>query len=129
MGDIKRGLTNKKLARFYAYYADEIITQISYFTQVQVWHFIQTKNIEIFPPNHMDRIKRKSAFKHAQNVQIQIILRRCKVSFGYWLSIHTFCKQTVMVWSVSMRRLIWVFAVCIWPVCWVLFRSPSLKYF
>ena len=40
----------------------------------------------------MGRAKRKSAFEHAQNVQIHIILRMRKVSFGRLLSIHTFCS-------------------------------------
>ena len=35
-------------------------------------------------------VKGKSAFKHAQNVQSQIILCMCKVSFGPLLSIHIF---------------------------------------
>ena len=38
----------------------------------------------------MGCIKQKSAFKHEQNEQIQIILNMCKVSSGRLLSIHTF---------------------------------------
>ena len=36
--------------------------------------------------------QRKSAFEHAQNVQIQIILGICKVSSRPLLYIHTFCS-------------------------------------
>ena len=36
----------------------------------------------------MGHMKRKCAFEHAQNVQIQIILLMHKVSFGPLLSIH-----------------------------------------
>ena len=35
-------------------------------------------------------VMRKSVFKHAQNTQIQIILRMRKVSSGPLLSIYTF---------------------------------------
>ena len=34
----------------------------------------------------MDSVKWKNAFKHAQNAQIQIMLRMRKVSFGPFLS-------------------------------------------
>ena len=40
----------------------------------------------------MGRVKRKSTFKYAQNVQIQVILCMHNVSFGLLLSIHTFCS-------------------------------------
>ena len=40
----------------------------------------------------MGRIKRKSAFEHAQTVQIQPILRMRKVSSRLLLFIHTFCS-------------------------------------
>ena len=40
---------------------------------------------------YMDRVKRKSAFEHAQNAQIQIIRRMHEVSSGTLLSSHTFC--------------------------------------
>ena len=42
------------------------------------------------------RVKRKSALKHAQHEQIQIILRMRKVSF--LLSIHTFCSIQWFYW-------------------------------
>ena len=41
---------------------------------------------------HMGRVKRKSAFEHTQNAQIQIILSMHKVSSGPLLSIYTFCS-------------------------------------
>ena len=40
---------------------------------------------------YMRRVKRKDALEHAQNAQIQIILRMLKVSSGPLLSINTFC--------------------------------------
>ena len=38
----------------------------------------------------MGRVKRKSAFEHAQNVRIHIILHMRRVSSGQLLSIETF---------------------------------------
>ena len=46
----------------------------------------ETHNIYI---RYIGRVKRKSAFEHAQNAQIQIILRMRKVPPGPLLSIHT----------------------------------------
>ena len=42
--------------------------------------------------HNMGRIKRKSAFEHAQNAQIHIILHMRKVSSGHLLSIEIFCS-------------------------------------
>ena len=42
--------------------------------------------------NNFGRNKRKSAFEHAQNAQIQIILHMRKASSGPLLSISTFCS-------------------------------------
>ena len=39
---------------------------------------------------HLDHVKQKSAFEHAQNAQIQTILHMHKVSSGTLLSIHTY---------------------------------------
>ena len=39
------------------------------------------------------RVKRKRAFKHAQNVRIHITLHMRKVSSGHLLSIETFCSS------------------------------------
>ena len=38
----------------------------------------------------MGRFKRESAFEHAQNMQINILLRVCKVSYEPWLNIDTY---------------------------------------
>ena len=46
----------------------------------------------------------ESAFEYAQNAQIQIILRMCKVPSGSLLSIITFCSiqqfcwRTIRIW-------------------------------
>ena len=40
----------------------------------------------------MGHVKRKSAFEHAQNVRIHIILHMCKVSSGHLLPIEPFCR-------------------------------------
>ena len=40
---------------------------------------------------YIHRVKRTSAIEHAQNAQIQIILRMRKVSSGHLLYIRTFC--------------------------------------
>ena len=40
----------------------------------------------------MGRVKQKSAFEHAHNAQIQIILRMRKVFSETLHSIHTFCS-------------------------------------
>ena len=45
-----------------------------------------------FRLDKMGSVKRKSTFEHAQNAQIQIILRMRKVSAGPVLSIRTFCS-------------------------------------
>ena len=42
---------------------------------------------------YVGRVKRKTAFEHAQNAQIQIILRMRKASSRFLLSIHT-------IWSI-----------------------------
>ena len=47
-----------------------------------------TKRVE----REIGQVKRKSAFKYAQNAQIQIILRMRKVSSGPLLDIRTFCN-------------------------------------
>ena len=39
---------------------------------------------------NMGRVKRKGAFEHAKNAQIQIILRMRKVSSEPLFSVHTF---------------------------------------
>ena len=68
--------------------------------------------------NHLDRVKRKRAFGHAQNAQIQIILRRSKVSFGPLLSIHTFCSiQWFCKWTV--KALIRLRGCAGWSVPWL----------
>ena len=41
---------------------------------------------------YIGRAKRTSSFEHAQNAQIQIILRMHKISPGPLLSIHIFCS-------------------------------------
>ena len=41
---------------------------------------------------HLGHVKRKIAFKHVQNAQIQIILRLRKISPGPVFTIHTFCN-------------------------------------
>ena len=40
----------------------------------------------------LGQVKRKCTFEHAQNTQMQIILRMRKVSSGPWFSIHTLCS-------------------------------------
>ena len=40
----------------------------------------------------MGSVKQKSAFEHAQNARIHIILRMRKVSSGHMVSIETVCS-------------------------------------
>ena len=62
----------------------------------------ETASGKIF--SHMGRIKRIGAFKHEQNVLIQICMLMRKVSSGPLLSIHTFCSsQWFCLWSVMVR--------------------------
>ena len=68
----------------------------------------------------MGCIKQKNAFEHAQNVQIQIILHMCDVSFRHLLSIERnilhypiilFVDCECPYQTVQMPRLIWAFSV------------------
>ena len=44
----------------------------------------------------MGHIKRKSAFEHVQNAQIQIILRMRKISSGHiYYTVQLFCSRTL----------------------------------
>ena len=59
-----------------------------------------------------------SAFKHAQNVWLHIILYMLKVSSGHFLSIEKLWYPTILLadskvpdQTVQMLRVIWVFAV------------------
>ena len=81
---------------------------------------ITRKNI--FRSNIMGHFKRNSAYEHAQNVQIQIILRMSKASSRPLLIFYTFCSPMFLFadsegpdQAARMRSLIWAFAVRICP--------------
>ena len=62
----------------------------------------------------MGRVKRKSPFDHAQNVQIQIIMCMRKVSSGpyaLYYPIILLADREYPDQTARMRRLIWAFAV------------------
>ena len=74
--------------------------------------------------HYMGCAKQKSAFKHVQNAQIQIILHMHKVPSGPMLSSHTFCNKYPMILLVDSEgpdqtapvcRLISAFAARICP--------------
>ena len=79
----------------------------------------------------MGHVKEKGALKHAQNVQIQIILHMCQVSAGTLLFIHSFCS---IQWADSegpdqtaqISRLVWAFVARVCPKIGFAWCGPIL---
>ena len=61
----------------------------------------------------MGRVKRKSAFKHAQNVRIHIILHMRRVSSGHLLSIETFYSNQ-WFYKLTIKALIRLRGCAVW---------------
>ena len=66
---------------------------VGIFQFINLFFLRQGENSERVLVHNMGRVVRKSEFEHAQNAQIQIILRMRKVSSEPLLTIHTFSIQ------------------------------------